>query len=205
MELIEKLETIPSQYRWAMIPALLLVLGAAYWFFLYQPQAEAITRVEGQIAQKQATLDKYRKIAATYDTFKAEVAQLEVDLRQALMQLPDSKEIPDLIREISDLGVRAGLQITFLRPQAERPQEFYAEVPITLKVVGPFHAVGHFFDNLASLPRIVSVAQVKMGLTGKTEAKDLETEFLASTFRFLEVEEVAEQTTANKKNQKRKK
>lgn len=202
MGLIEKLETIPSQYRWAMLPALLLMLGTAYWFFLYQPQAEAITRVEEQIAQKQAILDKHRKIAAKYDAFKEEVEQLEVELRQALVQLPDSKEIPDLIRQISDLGVRSGLQITFLRPQAERLQEFYAEVPITLKVVGPFHSVGRFFDDLAGLPRIVSVNQVKMGLTAKTEAKDLETEFLASTFRFLEVEEAVEQTTSNKKRKK---
>jgi type IV pilus assembly protein PilO len=203
MEFLEKLETIPSQYRWAMLPALLLVLATAYWYFLYQPQSEAITHMEGQIDQKRSILDKHRKIAAKYETFKEEVEQLEVDLRQALVQLPDSKEIPDLIRQISDLGVRSGLQITFLRPQAERLQEFYAEVPMTLKVMGPFHSVGRFFDDLAGLPRIISISQVKMGLAANVEAKDLQTECLATTFRFLEAEEAVEQTAPDK--QKRKK
>jgi type IV pilus assembly protein PilO len=203
MEFLEKLETIPSQYRWAMLPALLLVLATAYWYFLYQPQSDAITRLQEQIDQKRSILDKHRKIAAQYETFKEEVEQLEFDLRQALVQLPDSKEIPDLIRQISDLGVRSGLQITFLRPQAERPQEFYAEVPMTLKVAGPFHSVGRFFDDLAGLPRIISISQVKMGLTANAEAKDLQTECLATTFRFLEVEEAVEQTAPDKKKRKK--
>jgi type IV pilus assembly protein PilO len=203
MEFLEKLETIPSQYRWAMLPALLLVLATAYWYFLYQPQREAIARLEGQIDQKRAVLDKHLKIAAQYETFKEEVEQLEFDLRQALVQLPDSKEIPDLIRQISDLGVRSGLQITFLRPQAERLQEFYAEVPMTLKVVGSFHSVGRFFDDLAGLPRIISISQVKMGLAANAEAKDLQTECLATTFRFLEVEEAVEQTAPAKKKRKK--
>jgi type IV pilus assembly protein PilO len=208
MGFLAKLETIPSQYRWAMLPALLLVLGTAYWFFLYSPQAEAIERVQGQIDRQRLTLEKHRKIAAQYDAFKEQVEELELDLRRALVQLPDSKEIPDLLRQISDLGVRSGLQITFLRPQAERRHEFHAEVPITFKVVGPFHAVGRFFDDVSRLSRIISVNQVKMGLATKAEAKDLDTECLLTTFRFLDAEEVVNATASDQKrnaNTKRKK
>lgn len=202
MGFLKKLEIIPSQYRWAMIPGLLLLLGVAYWQFLYQPRAEALTLLDEEIARKNSTLNEHRQIAATYDKFKEQVEELEDELRQALAQLPDSKEIPDLIRQISDLGVRSGLQITLLRPQAERLKEFYAEVPITLKVVGPFHAVGRFYGDLARLPRIVSVSQVKMGLKDQAKAESLETECVAITFRFLEEEETAEVAASKKSRRK---
>lgn len=178
----ERLEAIPSQYRWAMIPALLVVLGAAYWYFVYQPRTEEIARLEEQIAQTRRTLEKHRRIAANYNEFREKVEDLEGKLRELLQQLPKMTEIPDLIRQISDLGVRTGLQINLLRPQPEQSKEFYAEVPITVKVAGPYHAVGLFFDALGRLPRIVSVSNVQMTLNAKT----LETQCLATTFRFLE-------------------
>ena len=178
----ERLEAIPSRYRWMMIPALLLILGGAYWYFLYQPRAEDIARIEEQIAQTNSTLEKHRKIAAKYDEFRAKVDKLEEQLREALTHLPKRREIPDLIRQISDLGVRTGLQISLLRPQPEQPKEFYAEVPIAVTVVGPYHAVGQFFDALGQLSRIVSVSNIQMAMNAKT----LETQCLATTFRFLE-------------------
>jgi type IV pilus assembly protein PilO len=178
----EQLEAIPSRYRWMMIPVLLLILGGAYWYFLYQPRAEDIARLEEQIDQTSRTLAKHRSIAAKYDEFRARVAKLEEQLREALTQLPKRREIPDLIRQISDLGVRTGLQISLLRPQPEQPKEFYAEVPIAVTVVGPYHAVGQFFDALGRLSRIVSISNIQMAMNAKT----LETQCLATTFRFLE-------------------
>lgn len=188
----ERLEAIPSQYRWVMIPSLLVVLGVAYWYFLYQPRAEDIARLEEQIVQKRRTLDNYRSVAAKYDTFKAKVAELEGNLRQALLQLPKRQEIPDLIRQISDLGVRTGLQISLLRPQPEQIKEFHAEVPITVKVVGQYHAVGQFFDAMGRLSRIVSLGSMQMTLSAKT----LETQCLATTYRFLEEDDVPKPAAA---------
>ena len=188
----ERLEAIPSQYRWAMIPGLLVVLGVAFWYFLYQPKAEEIARVEEQVAQKRRTLENSRSVAAKYDTFKAKVAELEGQLHEALLQLPKRQEIPDLIRQISDLGVRTGLQISLLRPQPEQLKEFYAEVPITVKVVGHYHAVGQFYDALGHLARIVSLSSVQMTLNAKT----LETQCVATTYRFLEEDEVPKPAAA---------
>jgi type IV pilus assembly protein PilO len=187
MGLWEQLETVPSLYRWVAIPVLLLLLGGAYWYFLYQPRAEDIARLEEQIAQTRRTLEKHRSIAAKYDEFRARVARLEEQLREALTQLPKRREIPDLIRQISDLGVRTGLQISLLRPQPEQPKEFYAEIPIAVTVVGPYHAVGQFFDALGQLSRIVSVSNIQMAMN----AKILETQCLATTFRFLEEDGVS--------------
>ena len=191
----EQLEAIPSNYRWILIPVLLLLLVGADWYFLYQPRAEEIARLDEQIAQTRQTLERHQRIAATYDEFRAKVAQVEATLRELLTQLPKRREIPDLIRQISDLGVRTGLQISLLRPQPEQPKEFYAEIPIAVTVVGPYHAVGQFFDALGQMSRIVSVSNIQMAMNAKT----LETQCLATTFRFLEEDGVGPAKPAESK------
>jgi len=204
MGFLAKLELIPPQYRWGMIPALLLLVTVAYGYGMYKPEGERIRSLEEQIQQQNVTLQKYRKVAANYDTFQTQVEALEIDLRQALAQLPDSKEIPDLIRQISDLGVRTGLQITLLRPQAEQVREYYAEVPITVNMVGSFHAVGQFFDELARLPRIISVSKIKLGGDSKQDTTIVDTECLATTYRFLEESEASASVTSDKPHRKKK-
>ena len=203
MGFLAKLEAIPPQYRWGMIPGLLLLVAVAYGYGMYKPEGERISRLEDQIQRQRFTLQKYHKVAANYDTFQTQVEALEIDLRQALAKLPDSKEIPDLIRQISDLGVRTGLQITLLRPQAEQVREYYAEVPITVKMVGPFHAVGQFFDELGRLPRIVSVSKVKLDGETKKDTTTVDTECLATTYRFLEESEASVPVTPDKPHRKK--
>ena len=123
-------KAIPANYRWILIPVLLLLLVGADWYFLYQPRAEEIARLDEQIAQTRQTLEKHQRIAATYDEFRAKVAQVEASLRELLTQLPKRREIPDLIRQISDLGVRTGLQISLLRPQPEQARSFMPKSPL---------------------------------------------------------------------------
>ena len=151
-----------------------------------------MAQLHQQITTKQDELEKHKKIAAQYETFKAQVASLEAELLTLLKLLPESKEIPDLIRQISDLGVRTGLQINLIRPQPEQRKEFYAEVPITVRVKGSYHAAARFFDALARLPRVVSVNDVQI------EANTQETQCLATTYRFLDEEEVNEAARAKK-------
>ena len=206
MGFLAKLETIPSQYRWALIPLPLLIVAVSYWYFLYQPEAQVIENLQQQIARQTVTLTQYRQVAANYDKFQKEVEELEVNLRLALAQLPTSKEIPELIRQISDLGVRTGLQITLLRPQAEDMQEFYAAVPITVKMVGAFHAMGQFFDQLSHLPRIISVNKLKLTTTKTDKQKEarIETECLATTYRFLDEQEARVSAAASNPTRHRK-
>jgi len=190
---------IPAQYRWVMAVALPMVFAAAYWYFLYSPTVQEIANMDQHIKQQRRTLRDYQKVAADYESFQTLVLDLEVKLTQALAQLPDSKEIPDLIRQVSDIGVRSGLEITLLRPQPEQLHEYYAEVPVTLKMIGAYHALGQFFDQLARLPRIISVSKTKFDGRTQENVTQIEAECLATTYRFLDESEVS---TAPEKQKK---
>lgn len=197
MRFTERLEAIPSLYRWLALPLLVLLLAVPYWYFSYQPRTEEIAALEQTIAAQRTKLERFQRISANYDRFKAEVVELEAELRKLLQFLPKSQEIPSLIRQISALALTTGLQVDLIRPAGETPKEFYAEVPISVEVKGPYHAVGQFFDSLSRLPRIVSVSSVEM------QASSQATKCLATTFRYLEEEEVNEQaeSEANRRRQ----
>lgn len=197
MRFTERLEAIPSLYRWLVLPVLVLLLAVPYWYFSYQPRTEEIATLNQTLATQRTKLEMFQRISANYDRFKAEVAELEAELRKLLEFLPKSQEIPSLIRQISALAVDTGLQVDLIRPTGETPKDFYAEVPINVEVKGPYHAVGHFFDSLSRLPRIVSVSHVDM------QASSQATKCLATTFRYLEEEEVHEQAAseANRRRQ----
>ena len=196
MEFMERLEDIPSLYRWLAIPGVVVLLAVLYWSFLYQPYAEEMEALQERINSKRQTMEKYQQIAATLDTFKTQVSDLEARLHALLRELPESREIPGMIRQISDVGVRTGLQIHGIKPQPEQRKEFYAEIPIQVRVKGPYHAVGRFFDDLVHLERIISVDGVQI------EATSQETQCLATTFRFLDEAEANEVAASAKKGGK---
>ena len=193
MEFMERLAAIPPLYRWLAIPGVLVLLAALYWYFLYQPYAEDLSALQEKINTGHQTIAKYKQIAAKLEPLKAQVSDLEAKLHVLLRELPETKEIPELIRRISDLGIRTGLQIIFFKPQPEQRKEFYAEIPIQIRVQGQYHDVGRFFDALAHLERIVSVDNVQI------EATNQETQCLATTFRFLDEAEMHEAAAAAKK------
>jgi type IV pilus assembly protein PilO len=193
MEFMERLEGIPSLYRWLTIPAFVVLLAALYWYFLYQPYSEEMAALQERITSKRQTVEKYQKIAAQLETFKTQVSELEARLHALLRELPESREIPGMIRQISDLGVRTGLQISLIKPMLEQRKEFYAEIPIQVRVKGQYHAVGRFLDDLAHLERLISVDGIQI------EATSQETQCLATTFRFLDEAEANEVAAAAKK------
>jgi type IV pilus assembly protein PilO len=194
---MERLDGIPSLYRWLAIPGFVVLMAALYWHFFYQPYMEEMEVLQEQMNAKRQTVEKHKRIAARLDTVKAQGSDLAARLRVLLRELPESREIPGMIRQISDVGVRTGLQINLIKPQPEQRKEFYAEIPIQVRVKGQYHAVGRFFDDLAHLERIISVNGIQI------EATSQETQCLATTFRFLDEAEVNEAAAAAKKGEKK--
>jgi type IV pilus assembly protein PilO len=201
--LLERLLELPPRQR-----VLLLVGGTAFLFFLYAyflywPRNEQIAGLEAR--RDQARLERSRKVmlVANLEKARAEVATLDGDLKKAVAQLPDTKEIPDLLSNISSLGRESGLEIIRFKQRPERFEEFYAAVPVDILVRGTYYQVATFFDKVGQMARIVNVSDVSIKspprATGDTVT--LETSCAAVTFRFLdeaERERIAKQREKEK-------
>ena len=123
----------------------------------------------------------------------------------AITLLPETREIPELLTQISQLGLSAGLEFRLFKPEPERPADFYAEVPVSLAILGFFHDLARFFDHLSKLSRIVNVTDIKISLAkGSGGAYTLTTNCLLTTFRFLEPQEAAGKKVRTPRNHKRK-
>ena len=152
--------------------------------------------------------DRARKAAmvSNLERTRKEVAQLDGDLRKAVAQLPDTKEIPDLLSNISSLGRESGLEVIQFKQRPEQYQDFYAEVPVDILVRGSYHQVAAFFDKVSRMARIVNVTNVaiKSPPRAESETVQLDTACAAVTFRFLdeaERERVAKLKEKNKEKQ----
>jgi type IV pilus assembly protein PilO len=186
---LEKFSKLPKPYRMALIPALVVGLCGIYYILLYGGASTQLDILESQRDQKQRKLNEARSAASNVGPFEEELARLERELATALLQLPDSKELPVLLVDISTLGKNSGLEVTAFRPLRERSAGFYAEVPIQLQFSGTYHDIAKFFDRVSKLPRIVNVGNLDMSVkSAKGEQTVLKVTGTATTFRFIENE-----------------
>ncbi len=139
------------------------LLGVFFFFLFFQPNLDRMESLERSIADLESELEIARIKAAGLEKFKQEVEQVEKAFLLLSGLLPKEKEIPQLLKDISALGRVAGLDFNTFKPEAEIPQDFYEKIPITIKVRGPYHSMGYFFDQVSKLERIVSVTNVRMG------------------------------------------
>ena len=126
-------------------------------------------------------------MAANLSQFEKEIEGLEAELKIALRQLPDSKELPGLLTDVSTLGKKAGLEFKAFRPRTEVNRGFYAEVPIEIEFTGGYHQVAMFFDRVSKLDRIVNIGDLKVDVAreGLNDTM-LKVSGRATTFRFVE-------------------
>ena len=159
-------------------------------YYLHSMQSEHIDLLTAEVQELRQSVQKHQAIAARQDELKGRLAALDQALKVALTLLPETREIPDLLTQISQLGLNAGLEFRLFKPEAEKPADFYAEVPVTLTILGRFHDIAKFFDHLSKLPRIVNVTDIKIALSKSPEDGLLLTaNCLVTTFRFLEPQE----------------
>ena len=131
------------------------------------PARAELTRVEQQERDLQRKVSEVRAIVANLAAFEQELTDLEDKLKLALRQLPDSKELPVLLTDVTSLGKDAGLEFRLFRPREEQARQFYAEVPIDIEFSGGYHDIAAcFFDKVSKLPRIVNISRMEMSLAG---------------------------------------
>jgi len=185
-EKLEQLAKIPKPIRMAVVSALLVAIGASYWFLSYQPAREGHDVLITRAQELQRNLNNARAVASNVGAFEAEVASLERDLDLALKQLPNRKQFEDLLQDISTAGKKVGVTIKSIDRDKEVPRDFYAEVPFQLELEGSYHDLARFFEMVASLPRIVNVGGLNIKVAEETRRSTrLKVTGRAVTFRFL--------------------
>lgn len=158
----EKYRTLDAKVKWAALAATFLVPALLFFFLLFKPQAENIVALEKQVETATVELNKVKQAAKDLPQHKQEFAALQQEFEAMAILLPKSQEIPDLLRNISDLGKGAGLDFLTFVPGQETPKDFYAEIPIDITIVGPYHNLGSFLDSVSKLERIVTVNNITM-------------------------------------------
>ncbi len=146
------------------VALLLFILPIALFYFLwFQPQQEKSTQLTRQQTVLKRDLQKAKTKAANRGKLQAELNATEERFAEASLLLPKEKEIPALLTNISALGRGAGLDFLTFKPQADIPKDFYSEIPVDIKVRGPYHNMGVFLGQVAKLGRIVTVSNITMG------------------------------------------
>jgi type IV pilus assembly protein PilO len=185
-EKIDQVAKLPKAARFGIIGAIAVGIAAGYYFLSYQENGEKLKTLRAQEMELQRKLSEVRAIAANISAFQDEIAGLEIELKTALRQLPNNKELEVLLTDISNLGKTAGVEIRSFKRAQEVSHDFYAEVPIKIELTGEFHDVAQFFDLVSKLPRIVNMGALTINVVSADEESTvLSVKGTATTFRFI--------------------
>jgi len=190
----------------AMLAVTVILMIALYYSFLFGPRADELAKLADsvEIALNEKTVKTQK--AANLSRLRQDLQRLDAELRKAIAQLPEKREIPELLSSISSKAQQSGLDVLLFRPRAESYQEFYAEVPVDITVKGNFYNTVNFFDEVGRMDRLVNIDNI--GFKNPIVSGDnvvLETTSVATAFRFLDEAErkkVAEEKAKAAKTKK---
>jgi type IV pilus assembly protein PilO len=200
MNLLEELQSLdprdpgrwPLAVRAGAVGLCFLILTAALiYFFVWDAQIPELQRredVEQQLRQEFKT--KHAK-AVNLDLYKQQLKDIERSFGALLRQLPGKTEVPNLLVDISQTGLSAGLEEKLFQPQPEQKRDFYAELPIKIRLTGSYHQFGQFVSGIAALPRIVTLHDIQIKSENKDAYDQLSLELTAKTYRYLDEDEIA--------------
>jgi type IV pilus assembly protein PilO len=190
---------------WPLIPRVtvlvglfLLILLAGWWFLWSAQLTELDAKATEEEALKQQFIDKKRQ-AVNLDLYTQQLGEIDRSFGALLKQLPNKSEIEALLIEVNQAGLGRGLQFELFRPGQEQLKDFYAELPIAVKINGTYHDFGTFAADIAKLPRIVTLNNIAIA-TVKDGSLTLDA--TTKTFRYLDEDEVARQKKAAQEKNK---
>jgi type IV pilus assembly protein PilO len=186
--LLEQLNKAPNSIKWGGLAALLVLITGGNFLFFVQDAADAISRQAGEQRTVDGQLAEKKQIADNLNELRKEMDSLDQKLQEALTELPDKKDIEELLAQLNDVGKKAGLEISTVAPAQEQQESFFAKIPVKMVVSGNYHEIALFFQEVANMRRIVNVNNIKLSVNtqGKTDKIILNSEFVATTFRFAE-------------------
>lgn len=163
-----------------------LIIGAGYWFIVKDQRADLANRERQEAQLRQEFQEKQRK-AASLEVFERQLDEMRTMLRTLLRQLPSKTEMPDLLVDISQTALAAGIDTELFEPRAEQIQDFYAEQPISIRMTGRYHQFGNFVSGVASLSRVVILTMQDISLEPvQGRPGVLRMEGTVTTYRYLD-------------------
>jgi type IV pilus assembly protein PilO len=181
--------------RWpaaARVVVILFIMGGViflgYWFHI-KDQLAVLQQAEQKEADLKVIFEKKAQQAANLEAYEQQLTEMRESFGAMLRQLPNKTEVADLLVDVSQTGLASGLEFELFKPQAENPQEFYAELPISIRVIGTYHEFGDFVSGVATLPRIVTLHNIGIKQRGKASNGLLVMDMTAKTYRYLEESE----------------
>ncbi len=194
---------LPTSKKMLLLAGILFIITGLYVYTIYLPAREELVALEQQLNKSAAVLNQSKAVTKDIERFKKQIEGLNEELKDALKQLPNEREIPEILKNISSLGKESNLEFMLFKPKPEDPQQFYAKVPIELTVLGTYHNTGAFFDKVSKLSRIINVVDFTMTRAKEAKGADVlvKTSCLANTYRFVEkkVEEKKSERRSEKK------
>jgi type IV pilus assembly protein PilO len=209
MNLIEELKSLdprdpgrwPAVIRMFFVALIFAVSGGFFFYmFVWNDSRPVLLKAEADELDLRSQFENKQQRAANLDAYKAQLAEMERTFGAMLRQLPGKTEVPNLLVDISQTGLAAGLSEKLFQPGAEKSNGFYAELPIKIRLVGSYHQFGAFVSGIAALPRIVTLHDIEIQPVGEHSSgyDNLTMDVTAKTYRYIE-DEAAGKAAAPKK------
>lgn len=187
-QLIERVNKLAVPAKAGLIAGILLVLVAGNYFLLVADVEARLTAIAQEQQVQDSLLVEKQAIAENLNEKRREMDALDERFQEALLQLPEKKDIEELLSQLSEVGKKSGLELSRITPGNETPSGIYSRIPIAVSVSGNYHEIAMFLQEVANLRRIVNVTDPKLGTPSTRGDKVmLNSEFVATTFRFIDV------------------
>ena len=197
MNVIEELRSLDTSDpgRWpflfrAVAVAIVFVAMLAFGIYMFVVKTEipVLERVQREEQELRATFEDKQRRAANFNAYREQLEEIERNFGAMLRQLPGRTEVPNLLVDISQTGLAAGLEEQLFQPLGEIQREFYAELPIRIRLSGSYHELGEFVSGIAALPRIVTLHDIAIAPVDDDVYDELTLDVTAKTYRYLDEE-----------------
>lgn len=192
---LEALKEAPLWQKAILVAFVVITLGYVYYAFVVDPMRTEIKRLSAERTRLNNEVAVSETKVRNLDKIKKEYEQLLAKFKVAKEALPEEREVTPLLKQISDLGLQAGLSFKLWKPEARKPDPsgLYEEIPIQVEVAGGYHNVGLFFHHIAKLQRLVNISNIKIGDPKLVRnALEMKVTMTATTFAALEKERAEE-------------
>jgi len=195
--------SLPMPVKLVLLGFIFLVLVALGYWFLWSPEMDEFTQAEAKEQELRQVFTTKKGQAIKIDAYKQQMVDIEKTFGALLKQLPDKSQMDGLLTDINQAGLGRGLEFELFKPGQESIADFYAEMPIQIKIKGSYHDIGAFATDISKLSRIVTLNDMAIAPLNK-DSKDglLMLEAIAKTYRYLDSSEIAAKKSAEKKGSK---